>query len=250
MRILANEDVGSERNMLRIEDVKSGYGSVEVLHGATIEVGQGDRAGLFGPNGHGKTTLLRTISGLVRMRAGVMEYRGVSLSGLSPREIVDLGIIHVPQGNTLFPRMTVSECLTLGAYTPQASLARDSTLDQVFTLFPKLKQRLPQRVMSLSGGERQMLSIGVGLMAVPSLLMLDEPSLGLAPRLIDELSEGIAKIGSAGVTMILVDQNIEMLLDCCGPLFLLEQGKITLEAKSPGEFDEEGLLSRYFGTEV
>lgn len=236
--------------MLKIDNVTAGYGSVEVLHGATLTIDRGERVGLFGPNGHGKTTLLRTISGLVRARSGTIEYEGESLVGRSPREIVDRGVVHVPQGNTLFPRMTVSECLLLGAYTGRTWPTRQSSLEQVFELFPKLKQRLPQQARSLSGGERQMLSIGVGLMTKPAVLMLDEPSLGLAPRLIEELSQGIARIAETGVTMLLVDQNVEMLLDCCGPLFLLEQGEISLEAANSDEFDEERLLSRYFGTDV
>lgn len=234
--------------MLKISDVRSGYGRVEVLHGATMNIPEGERLGLFGPNGHGKTTLLRTISGLVRARSGTIELDGEKISGLSPKEIVKRGVIHVPQGNTLFPQMTVSECLLLGAYSKRTWSHREASLARVFELFPKLKQRLAQQARSLSGGERQMLSIGVGLMSMPSLLMLDEPSLGLAPRLIEELTQGILKIAESGVTMLLVDQNVEMLLDCCGPLFLLEQGVVSLEAENADEFDEERLLGRYFGT--
>ena len=234
--------------MLKIDDVWSGYGGVEVLHGASITIPEGERLGLFGPNGHGKTTLLRTISGLVRARTGTIEFNGETISGLSPREIVKRGIIHVPQGNTLFPQMTVSECLLLGAYSQRTWSHREESLIRVYELFPKLKQRLAQRAGSLSGGERQMLSIGVGLMSMPSLLMLDEPSLGLAPRMIEELTQGILEIAGSGVTMLLVDQNVEMLLDCCGPLFLLEQGQVSLEAENADEFDEERLLGRYFGT--
>jgi len=234
--------------MLTVTDVRAGYGGVEVLHGASVIVPQGERLGLFGPNGHGKTTLLRTISGLVRTRGGTIEFDGERISGMSPREIVSRGVIHVPQGNTLFPQMTVLECLMLGAFSNRTWAHREQSLERVFELFPKLKQRISQRARSLSGGERQMLSIGAGLMSMPSLLMLDEPSLGLAPRMIGELTEGIVKIAESGVTMLLVDQNVEMLLDCCGPLFLLEQGLVSLEAENGDEFDEERLLGRYFGT--
>lgn len=234
--------------MLTVSEVRSGYGNVEVLHGASIQIPDGERLGLFGPNGHGKTTLLRTISGLNRLRGGRIEFQGSSLAGLAPQAIVDLGLIHVPQGNTLFPQMTVSECLFLGAYSKRTWPHRHASLDRVFNLFPKLEQRLSQQARSLSGGERQMLSIGAGLMSMPSLLMLDEPSLGLAPRMIEELTGGIAKIAESGVTMLLVDQNVEMLLDCCGPLFLLEQGQVSLEAENADEFDEDRLLGRYFGT--
>ena len=235
--------------MLKISDLKAGYGSSEVLHGASLSLERGDRLGLFGPNGHGKTTLLRTISGLLPSRSGAIEYEGESLVGLSPKEIVKRGVVHVPQANRLFPEMSVSDCLSLGAYSRRTWSHRRASLEGVFELFPKLKLRLSQKAQSLSGGERQMLSIGVGLMSMPTLLMLDEPSLGLAPRMIEELSEGIGKIASTGVTMILVDQNVEMLLECCGPLYLLEQGMIALEAENENEFDEGRLLTRYFGTE-
>jgi branched-chain amino acid transport system ATP-binding protein len=234
--------------MLQVADLRSGYGSIEVLHGASFRIERGQRLGLFGPNGHGKTTFLRTISGLVRTRAGTIELDGENIAGFKPREVVSRGLVHVPQGNKLFPQMTVLECLMLGAYTKRTWPQRDESLARVFDLFPKLKQRTSQQAKSLSGGERQMLSIGVGLMSMPRLLMLDEPSLGLAPKMIQELGQGIWRIAESGVTMLLIDQNIEMLLDCCESLFLLEQGRISLEAESADQFDEERLLGRYFGT--
>lgn len=234
--------------MLNVTDVHSGYGAIEVLHGASLRVEAGQRIGLFGPNGHGKTTLLRTISGLLKAKAGTIEFQGEAIANLRPMEIVARGLIHVPQGNVVFPQMTVLECLLLGAYSKRTWQDRQASLEGVFDLFPKLKQRTTQQAQSLSGGERQMLSIGVGLMSRPTMLMLDEPSLGLAPRLIEELGHGIAKIARSGVTMLLIDQNIEMLLDCCESLYMLEQGSISLESERADEVDEERLLGRYFGT--
>lgn len=233
--------------MLVIKDLVSGYGNIEVLHRANLVVPRGERIGLFGPNGHGKTTLLRTISGLLKLNSGDILFNGESIANSPPKVVVDLGIIHVSQGNRLFPQMSVSECLTLGAYSPRAWKERAESLENVFELFPKLKVRISQRVKTLSGGERQMLSIGAGIMAKPEILMLDEPSLGLAPKLIEELTEGISRIAASGITMLLIDQNVEMLLECCGPLFLLEQGVIGLEAANASEFSEEWLQDRYFG---
>jgi branched-chain amino acid transport system ATP-binding protein len=233
--------------MLIVKDLVSGYGNIEVLHNANLTIPAGERIGLFGPNGHGKTTLLKTISGLLKVKSGDISFNGQSISNLSPKEIVDMGIIHASQGNRLFPQMSVSECLTLGAYSPRAWKDREESLEKVFELFPKLKVRISQQVKTLSGGERQMLSIGAGIMSKPEVLMLDEPSLGLAPKLIEELTVGISRIAASGITMLLIDQNIEMLLECCGPLFMLEQGVIGLEAANAKEFSEEWLRDRYFG---
>jgi branched-chain amino acid transport system ATP-binding protein len=233
--------------VLTISNLKSGYGKNEVLHGANLNIASGERLGLFGPNGNGKTTFLKTISGLLKTIGGAIVYKGMDIANREPREIVKLGLIHVPQGNRLFPLMTVSECLTLGAYPNRAWEHRLDSLEKVFELFPKLKIRIDQRVQTLSGGERQMLSIGAGIMSKPDLLMLDEPSLGLSPKLIEELTIGIKKISDTGITLLLVDQNIEMLLECCGPLYLLEQGVIGSEAVNSDKFSEEWLLNRYFG---
>jgi len=237
---------GSDK-MLDIRDLVSGYGNIEVLHKANLNIPRGGKIGLFGPNGHGKSTLLKTISGLIKVNSGDITFNEVTLVGKSPKEIVDLGVVHVSQGNRLYPDMSVSECLTLGAYSKTAWENRDESLENVFSLFPKLKVRISQRVKTLSGGERQMLSIGAGIMAKPEILMLDEPSLGLAPKLIEELTVGISRIAASGITMLLIDQNVEMLLECCGPLFLLEQGVIGLEAANSSEFSEEWLRDRYFG---
>jgi branched-chain amino acid transport system ATP-binding protein len=233
---------------LDIDRVTAGYGKVVVLHGVSLDVGQGEQVGLFGPNGHGKTTLLRTISGLIRPTSGSITFDGQSLTTLSPRQIVDRGLVQSPQGNTLFPRMSVLENLMLGAYADRAWSKRRDSLERVFALFPKLAQRQQQLARTLSGGERQMVSIGMALMGQPSLLMLDEPTLGLAPKIKGELAEAIAAIASSGVTMLIVDQDIELLLGVCQRLYYIENGRVTLETREGERIDRQQILEMYFGT--
>jgi branched-chain amino acid transport system ATP-binding protein len=232
---------------LEVDRLVAGYGNVEVLHGISIVIGQGERVGLFGPNGHGKTTLLRAISGLIRTRSGSVTFGEEQISTLPPGKIVERGLIHVPQGNTLFPRMTVLENLMLGAYSSRAWRARRENLARVFALFPKLEQRQQQLCRTLSGGERQMVSIGVGLMGAPTLLMLDEPTLGLAPKIKDELAEAISEIAASGVTMLVVDQDIELLLGVCRRLYFVENGQVSLETEEGAQIDRQQILEMYFG---
>ena len=166
----------------QVDNLVAGYSRIEVVHGISIEVPEDGRVGLFGPNGHGKTTLLRAISGLIERRSGTVRFGDMDLTGASSARMVEEGIVHVPQGSSLFPRMTVLEALTLGAYVGRAWGQRRRSLDKVLTIFPRLAERRSQRCRTLSGGERQMAAIGVGLMGCPRLLILDEPTLGLAPR--------------------------------------------------------------------
>jgi branched-chain amino acid transport system ATP-binding protein len=233
---------------LEVDRLVAGYGNVEVLHGISIAVTQGEQVGLFGPNGHGKTTLLRAVSGLIRPRAGTITFGEERLSTLSPGQIIDRGLVHVPQGNTLFPRMTVLENLMLGAYSSRAWPVRRASLANVFALFPKLEQRQQQLCRTLSGGERQMVSIGIGLMGLPSLLMLDEPTLGLAPKIKDELAQAISEIVASGVTMLVVDQDIELLLGVCQRLYFVENGEVSLETQEGAQIDRRQILEMYFGT--
>jgi len=233
--------------MLELHNIFAGYGKVEVLRSLSIHVNSEEKVGLFGPNGHGKTTLLRTISGLIKPKSGDITFQGKSLIRMSPQQIVEHGIIHIPQGNILFPRMTVTENLTLGAYSKRGWDNRAENLQKVFDLFPRLRERRDQLALTLSGGERQMLSIGVGLMGVPSLLLLDEPSLGLAPKVKDELAETIAEIGQSGVTMIIVDQDIELLLNLCTRLYLIEKGRVSLETQDNKSIQQREILDMYFG---
>lgn len=234
--------------LLEVDRLVAGYGNAAVLHGISLMVGQGERVGLFGPNGHGKTTLLRAISGLIRNRSGSVTFGEDRLTSLSPGQIVARGLIHVPQGNTLFPRMTVLENLMLGAYSSRAWKARRDNLARVFTLFPKLEQRQQQLCRTLSGGERQMVAIGIGLMGAPTLLMLDEPTLGLAPRIKDELAAAISDIAASGVTMVVVDQDIELLLGVCQRLYFVENGQVSLETEEGARLNRQQILEMYFGT--
>ena len=226
----------------------TGYGNVQVLRGASISVGDGESVGLFGPNGHGKTTLLRSISGLLRPWAGSITFQDRDITGLSPRQIVEAGLIHVPQASTLFPRMTVLENLTLGAYAPRAQPRRRRNLERVFELFPRLADRRAQTCQTLSGGERQMAALGIGLMGEPTMLMLDEPTLGLAPLMKEILASAIMEIARSGVTLLMVDQDINLLLDVCQREYLLEGGKTSLELHEGERIREEQVLEMYFGS--
>lgn len=219
-----------------------------MLRGASIAVGDGESVGLFGPNGHGKTTLLRSISGLLRPWAGSIRFQDRDITGWSPRQIVEAGLIHVPQANTMFPRMTVLENLTLGAYSPRARPHRRRNLERVFDLFPRLADRRTQTCQTLSGGERQMAALGVGLMGEPTMLMLDEPTLGLAPLMKEVLARAITEIATSGVTLLMVDQDINLLLEVCQREYLLEGGETSLELQEGERIREEQVLEMYFGS--
>lgn len=233
--------------LFQVEDLVSGYGRIDVLRSLSLHVDEGEHVGLFGPNGHGKTTLLRTISGLIPAKAGKVSFRGEDISNLDARLIVERGLIHVPQGNQLFPQMTVQENLALGAYLRRGDSHKASNFEKVFALFPRLRERLSQQARTLSGGERQMLSIGVGLMGMPELLILDEPSVGLAPLIKEELARAIAEIAASGVSMIVVDQDVELLLGICDRLYLIEKGAVSLETADVSQVDQAEILEMYFG---
>lgn len=233
--------------LLEIEQVSTGFGRVQVLHRVSLAVGEHERLGLFGPNGHGKTTLLRAISGLLPLWSGAIRFDGQTISGLSPKEIVGLGLIHVPQGNQLFPDMSVLETLRLGAFSPRARDRANANLEQVLALFPKLRERRAQQVKTLSGGERQMVAIGVGLMGDPRLLMLDEPTLGLAPKIKDELCDAIAEISSGGVPMILVEQDVEFLLSLIQRLVMIDHGEAKMEISAEQGLRHDQIMAMYFG---
>ena len=233
--------------LFQVENLFSGYGKIEVVRSLSLHVDEGEHVGLFGPNGHGKTTLLRTVSGLIPVQSGKIYFRGEDITDLDPRKIVERGLIHVPQGNQLFPRMTVQENLTLGAYVGRTDSHKTGNLEKVFTLFPRLKERRGQRAQTLSGGERQMLSIAVGLMGMPELLLLDEPSVGLAPLIKEELARAIGEIAASGVTMVIVDQDVELLLGICDRLYLIEKGTVSLETADVSQVDQADILEMYFG---
>jgi branched-chain amino acid transport system ATP-binding protein len=228
---------------LRVERLSAGYGRVAVLHDISIVV-DNQRVGLFGPNGHGKTTLLRAISGLIKPKSGAVFFADAEITGHSPQSIVGEGLVHVPQGSTLLPRMTVLETLTLGAYSRRAWSQRHRTIDKVFAIFPRLAERRHQRCNTLSGGERQMAAIGAGLMGCPQLMMLDEPTLGLAPKLRSDLSKAIHAVAETGVGLLIVDQDIDLLLGLCDRLYLIEQGRVALDVTDRSQIQHQEVLKR------
>jgi len=226
--------------MLRLHGIVAGYGPIEVLHTVTLEVPEGGVVVLLGANGAGKTTLLRVISGLVRPRQGTVEFGRQRIDGLAPERIARLGIAHVPQGRGLFPELTVEENLRLGAYGRPGS-----DLDRVLALFPRLAERRRQEAATLSGGEQQMLAIARGLMGRPRLLMLDEPSLGLAPRLVEQVGRLVQELHAQGTTVLMAEQNAVLALSVADYAYVLQNGVICLEG-SPEELRDSPQLRRLY----
>jgi len=214
--------------VLALDGVAAGYGDVLAVRSISLEVAPGECVALIGANGAGKTTTLRAIAGLLPLRGGRILFEGRPLAGLAPREIVALGLAHVPEGRQVFASLTVLENLEMGARTPAARAARRETLDEVFALFPRLKERAPQAAGTLSGGEQQMLAIGRALMARPRLLLLDEPSLGLAPIAVRSIMEIVATVNRRGTTILLVEQNVRRALALCGRGYVVENGVVAL----------------------
>jgi branched-chain amino acid transport system ATP-binding protein len=233
--------------MLELRGLSAGYGRTDVLSGVTLEVAAGACVGLLGANGAGKTTLLRTVSGLTRVRGGDIRFDGRSILGLSSESIVKLGIIHVPQGRMLFPEMTVAENLEMGAFAGRARAAAAANLRRVEELFPILGERRQQHAGVLSGGEQQMLAIGRALMSCPRLLMLDEPSLGLAPRLVDTIFDVVKRIGADGVTILVAEQNAQHTLDAASQVHVLDHGHIVLSGASAELAQDERIRKTYLG---
>jgi branched-chain amino acid transport system ATP-binding protein len=214
--------------LLRLEGVEIGYGDLTAVHDVSLEIRAGEAVALIGANGAGKTTTLRAISGLLPIRRGVIEWEGERLPGGRPAEAVARGIAHVPEARQLFPSMTVRENLELGAATRDARARQAQTLDWVFQLFPRLAERRRQLAGTLSGGEQQMCAIGRGLMARPRLLMLDEPSLGLAPVIVRAIFENLAAINRVGTTLFVVEQNVARALELSPRGYVLENGTIAI----------------------
>jgi branched-chain amino acid transport system ATP-binding protein len=233
--------------MLKVTDLHAGYGGSEVLHSLSLRVGDGESVVVLGPNGHGKTTLLRAISGLIRPTAGTVEFDGQVTSSQSASDIVAAGMIHIPQGDLPFPELTVMENLLMGAYRPEAWRERKRKLEQVFELFPVLAERPNQLARSLSGGERRMLALGRGLMSKAKLLMIDEPSLGLAPFLIENVYETIRNIRKTGLSILLVDENADHLEGLADRVYLLESGTLVREGSVDDMLRDEALMAAYLG---
>jgi branched-chain amino acid transport system ATP-binding protein len=212
--------------VLEIRDLDAAYGDIRVLGGVTLSVGVGEIVALLGPNGAGKTTLLNSIAGLLRPRGGTMRFEGEDLGALRAHRIVERGLALVPEGRRLFGGMTVEDNLELGAFTPRARAVRAAGFERVYGLFPDLRERRRQLVRSLSGGQQQMVAVGRALMTNPKLLMLDEPSLGIAPRLVRSIMDSLAEINRGGVAIFLVEQNVQAALGLAHRAYVLESGRI------------------------
>jgi branched-chain amino acid transport system ATP-binding protein len=233
--------------VLRVEALEVTYGKIQALWGISVEIPKGEIVAVVGANGAGKTTMLKTLSGLLHPKAGRISLDDRRLDGLSPAEIVALGVIHVPEGRKLFPEMTVLDNLLVGGYPPGARSRRPQRLEQVFTVFPRLAERRRQLAGTLSGGEQQMVAIGRGLMAGPRILMLDEPSLGLAPIMVQEMFEVIGEINRTGVTVLLVEQNTEHALALAHRGFVLESGRVALTGTGPELLASPQVREAYLG---
>lgn len=218
--------------MIDLSNVSASYGAVPAIAGVTIRVGQGEAVGLLGANGAGKSTTLRAISGLVKLTGGWIKFMGQDLASLPPYKIAELGIAHVPEGRQVFPEMTVNENLEVGSYTSRAKADRKESLELVYSIFPRLAERRTQLAGTMSGGEQQMLAVGRGLMLKPRLLMLDEPSLGLAPVTCDVTFEKIAEIHKMGTAILLVEQNVSRALALVERAYVLEGGKVVMDGSS------------------
>jgi branched-chain amino acid transport system ATP-binding protein len=234
--------------LLTIRELVVHIGRVEVLHGINLEVSQGTIVALLGANGAGKSTTLRTISALIRPSDGEIRYDGKSLQGKSPREIVSLGIVQVPEGRRVFPHMSVEENLKVGAYLHSDSKETvRQNMKKIFEHFPVLEARRWQHAGSMSGGEQQMLAIGRGLMARPRVLLLDEPSLGLAPLVVDQIAKIIEEINRGGMTILLVEQNAEMALSVANYGFVLEIGRVALQGVAGDLLASDTIRRAYLG---
>jgi branched-chain amino acid transport system ATP-binding protein len=234
--------------MLELGMVAAGYGRSPVLQDIDLDVAAGEVVTLIGANGAGKSSTLRTISGLLVARSGEIRFCGDRINGLSPHEIVRRGIVHVPEGRHLFNDMTVRENLLLGGYTKTKAASR-RRIEEVFALFPRVKERERQRAGSLSGGEQQMVAIGRGLMAEPKLLMLDEPSLGLAPKLVRQVGDIVTSIRKIGITVLLVEQNARMALNIADRAYILQTGRIILSGRSAALRNNPAVQAAYLGVE-
>ena len=233
---------------LRVQDIETYYGTAQALKGISLKVEKGEVISILGANGAGKTTLLRTISGLIEPKRGTIEFEGQRIDRLGAEEIVRLGISHCPEGRKLFPQMTVYKNLVLGGYVRKADpQGLRNTMEEAFNLFPVLKDRQEQLAGTLSGGEQQMLAIGRGLMSRPKLLMLDEPSLGIAPLLVARIFEVIKDINRRGMTILLVEQNAAVALNIANHGYVLETGEIVLSGEARNLLNEERVKQAYLG---
>jgi branched-chain amino acid transport system ATP-binding protein len=229
--------------VLKLHEVRAGYGRIEVLHGLDLTVGRGEIVTIVGANGSGKSTLLKTISGLVKISAGSIDFNGESLGSLGVESIVSRGLVQIPEGRQLFGPLTVEENLELGSYVRR----RRGKLARVFKLFPRLEERLRQQAGTLSGGEQQMLAIARALMAEPSLLLLDEPSMGLAPIMVRDIFASLRDLNREGLTMVLVEQDARIALSLADRGMVMERGRIVLEGEARALLEDPEVQAIYFG---
>ena len=233
--------------MIELSAVSASYGSVPAIRDVTINVGEGEAVGLLGANGAGKSTTLRVISGLVRRTAGRVTFLGQDLASLPPYKITELGIAHVPEGRQVFPEMTVNENLEIGSYAPRAKAERARSLELVYGIFPRLAERRKQLAGTMSGGEQQMLAVARGMMLKPRLLMLDEPSLGLAPVMCDVTFEKIGEIHKMGTALLLVEQNVSRALALVQRAYVLEGGQVMMHGASSELANNKQVQAAYLG---
>jgi branched-chain amino acid transport system ATP-binding protein len=218
--------------MLEVDGLEVAYGDLQVVWGVSFEVPENSIVGILGSNGAGKTTTLMSLAGLLPPLAGKVTFKGESIAGIPTHRLVDRGLVMIPEERATFATMSVADNLEIGAYTPRARPVKDETLDEVFSIFPRLAERRSQSAGTLSGGERQMLAIGKALMAKPELLVLDEPSLGLAPIIVESTFEAIKDIRSRGVSVLMVEQHVELTLEIADHAYILELGRIVAEGTS------------------
>ena len=233
-------------SLIKVENLAAGYGLVEVLRNISLEINQGEVVAVLGSNGVGKTTLNNCLSGLIKPNHGKIFFQDEVISNKSPEEIVDMGLIHVPEGRKLFPNLTVKDNLELGSYRRGKS-NRSSNLENVLNIFPKLSERISQTAGTLSGGEQQMVAIGRGLMGDPRLLLLDEPSLGLSPLLVEQMFDLINKISDYGLTVLLVEQNVTQSLSIADRAYVIEEGAIAISGLSKDLLKNAELKRSYLG---
>jgi branched-chain amino acid transport system ATP-binding protein len=233
--------------MLEVSHIDTHYGKIQALWAVSLSVGEKEVVALVGANGAGKTTLLNTITGLLRPSAGRIEFHGKSIYGLLSHIIVEMGISHIPEGRKLFPDMSVRENLEMGAYTKRVWAHRQENLEKVYHLFPILKARKGQLARTLSGGEQQMVAMGRGLMSSPRLCIIDEPSCGLAPLVVDEIFRTIHGLRDQGIAIFLIEQNVQQTLETADRGYVLENGRIVLEGDSKKLLEEELIQKSYLG---
>ena len=234
-------------SLLEVEKMDVFYGDVQALREVSLKVEEGEIASIVGGNGAGKTTVLRTLSGLLTASSGHIQFLGGDMTQSPPHRRVEMGLIQIPEARRLFPYMTVSGNLDMGSYTPRARKDKEKVLKEIYHLFPILQERRNQITQTLSGGEQQMLAIGRGLMALPKLLMLDEPSLGLAPIVVKMIFETVRRINSRGITILLVEQNVKQCLELSHRSYVLENGQIVLHGTGEEVLKNEHLRKAYLG---